>query len=199
MPPKVACALVDTSTGNQSPCGLISWLSRSSTRPGSTVAVRAATSTPRMLPKCARRLSALAGSRTTRENGDAKVAGQGDRRRDVGLVLRHEYAGRHDLVYRCVGGIATARSLIKQHFTLGLTPQPRGQHMSHFRRDRHGPQRWPSCRGGHDAASRCVTPVLSVCCSCLVHELVFCIQICKASGARALPGRRGQPRRRVHA
>src|ERR1700692_3964964 len=51
MPPKVACALVDTSTGNQSPCGLSCSLRRSSTRPGSTVAVRAATSTSRTLQK----------------------------------------------------------------------------------------------------------------------------------------------------
>ena len=45
MPPSVACALVDTSTGYHRPCGF-SWAFRwSSTRPGSTVAVRASTST----------------------------------------------------------------------------------------------------------------------------------------------------------
>ncbi|MCY1227277.1 hypothetical protein D9M68_521940 [compost metagenome] len=44
MPPMVHCAPVDTSTGNQSPCGLSQALRWSSTMPGSTVTVRAAAS-----------------------------------------------------------------------------------------------------------------------------------------------------------
>src|SRR5712692_8741917 len=39
MPPRVACALVDTSTGNHNPCGLRAALSASRTTPGCTTAV----------------------------------------------------------------------------------------------------------------------------------------------------------------
>ena len=50
MPPSVACAPVETSTGNHKPCGF-SWAFRwSSTSPGSTSAVIAAVST-----RCTRR------------------------------------------------------------------------------------------------------------------------------------------------
>lgn len=52
MPPSVACALVDTSTGNQSPCGLSRALRWSSTMPGSTVARRASTSRSSTRRKC---------------------------------------------------------------------------------------------------------------------------------------------------
>ncbi|MNT64656.1 hypothetical protein D3C72_2025730 [compost metagenome] len=41
MPPIVHCAAVETSTGNQSPCGLSQALRWSSTMPGCTVTVRA--------------------------------------------------------------------------------------------------------------------------------------------------------------
>ncbi|MDT4837535.1 hypothetical protein FQZ97_712710 [compost metagenome] len=52
MPPSVACALVDTSTGYQSPCGLSCAFRWSSTRPGSTVAVPSSTFTSSTLRKC---------------------------------------------------------------------------------------------------------------------------------------------------
>src|SRR5580692_11584248 len=51
MPPNVACAPVDTSTGNQSPWGLSRSFRWSSTTPGSTVAVRAATFSSSTLQK----------------------------------------------------------------------------------------------------------------------------------------------------
>jgi len=52
MPPSVACALVDTSTGNHRPCGLSCAFRWSSTSPGSTSAVRAVASTFSTRRKC---------------------------------------------------------------------------------------------------------------------------------------------------
>jgi hypothetical protein len=52
MPPSVACALVDTSTGYHSPCCLSCAFRWSSTRPGSTVAVRCSTLTSSTRRRC---------------------------------------------------------------------------------------------------------------------------------------------------
>lgn len=52
MPPRVAWALVDTSTGYQRPCGLSCALRWSSTSPGSTVAVPASRSRSSTRRKC---------------------------------------------------------------------------------------------------------------------------------------------------
>ena len=52
MPPIVAWALVETSTGNQRPSGFSCALRWSRTRPGSTVATRRSASTATTLRKC---------------------------------------------------------------------------------------------------------------------------------------------------
>jgi hypothetical protein len=52
MPPIVACALVETSTGNQRPVRFSAALRSSRTRPGSTSAVRRSRSTATILRKC---------------------------------------------------------------------------------------------------------------------------------------------------
>ena len=51
MPPSVACALVDTSTGNHSPCRRSCALRPSSTTPGCTTAVAASLSKETMLSR----------------------------------------------------------------------------------------------------------------------------------------------------
>ena len=63
MPPRVACADVDTSTGYQRPFGFSAALSVSSTTPGSTIAVRAASSTSNTRSKC--RLSSITSAAPT--------------------------------------------------------------------------------------------------------------------------------------
>ena len=52
MPPSVACALVDTSTGYHRPWGFSAAFRWSSTRPGSTVAWRSSTFTASTLRRC---------------------------------------------------------------------------------------------------------------------------------------------------
>ena len=118
MPPIVACALVETSTGNQRPSGFSCALRWSRTRPGSTVAVRRSASTATTRRRClvrvdderrAGRLAALARAGAARQHRHGELARDLEGDGDVAVALRHEHADRHDLVDRGVGRVPAAR------------------------------------------------------------------------------------------
>ena len=132
MPPSVACALVETSTGNHRPCGLSAAFSASSTMPGSTstvIGARGRTRAPRAgacwcrRPARRRRSGRIGWSAAARQERHLQLARDVERRGDVVLAPRHEDADRHDLVDRGIGRVAAARSGVEQHLALGLGAQ----------------------------------------------------------------------------
>jgi hypothetical protein len=141
MPPSVACALVDTSTGYHRPCGLSCAFRWSSTRPGSTVAVarrRQVQHAAQVLAavddqRGAGGLAALAGAAAAWQHRHLQLARDGQRGGHVFGRLRHEHAHRHDLVDRRIGGITPARSGgVEQHLAARFGAQaalPGGAHL----------------------------------------------------------------------
>ena len=134
MPPSVACALVETSTGI--PQAVLLQLRRS----GGPARCRArprrcarSASKRRTLRTCLRVSMTSAGARRSGRTGwcrrrAARWAPSGRGRCPApaatsSLRARHEHADRHHLVDRCVGGVAAAVGGGEQHFALGLGGQ----------------------------------------------------------------------------
>ena len=127
MPPSVACALVETSTGNHRPCGLSCALRWSSTMPGSTSAVIAFSSSASTLRRCllASMTSAAptvcphcevppprgsSGTPRSRAMSRAAATSSGVRGTNTPTGI--------DLVDRRVGRVAAARGGVEQHLAL---------------------------------------------------------------------------------
>ena len=132
MPPIVACALVETSTGYHRPCGFRYAFSWSSTTPGCTATVRASLSNATTWFRCLRviddergadGLPALRGAAAARQHRHALLDRDAERGERVFLGLRHHHADRLDLVDRRVGRIAPARGGVEQHLAPDLAPQ----------------------------------------------------------------------------
>ena len=137
MPPSVACAEVETSTGNHRPCVRSCALSWSSTMPGWTSARRAlrrrlrarwlrcfelsiTSAAPTVCPHC--EVPAPRGrTGTPSSHGDLHARSARVRR------ARHHHADGLDLVDRGVGGVASAARRIEQHFAVDLAPRGRSR------------------------------------------------------------------------
>ena len=159
MPPSVAWALVETSTGNHRPCGFSSRVevrrARGRARPRPCVASASTSSTLAQVlarvddQRRAGRLAALAGAGAARQQRRAELAGDVDRGGDV--VARRAARSTPtgiDLVDRGVGGVAAARGGVEQHLAACLArPAARPGRAASSRRPAHAVagRRRPRC------------------------------------------------------
>ncbi len=102
-------------------------------------------------------LAALRGAAAARQDRHALLAGDGERRRDVLLVARHDHAQRLDLVDRRIGAVAAAAERVEQHLAAQILPQPRRERRG-ARLDRASPRQLchqspPRCSAEYRAAT----------------------------------------------
>ena len=77
-------------------------------------------------------LAALAGATAAGHDGDFQVAANGQREADVRLRPGKKHAGRHDLVDRCIGGVAATVRSCKQDLAPGFLAQAARQQGGDF-------------------------------------------------------------------